>query len=662
MTAKRRELSGWAADTSVLFLFAVILIWPLFSANFLDKWSSIESSFIAEVRVLSQHWPIPKWDPFYYLGTRFDYVYAMGLRLGPALLARAFDLAPAHAYHLYAAFFYALGISGAYVLGRVLVQSRLAGWITGLLFALTSPSFLVARDLRGDTQFYEPERLGVLIRYGEGPHSSSITCLVFALAFAWLAIQSGRYVWIVLAGLCAALVVWHNFYGATALAILYPILAWSLCVTSIDRRYWCRAAAVPAIAYGLLAFWLTPSYLLITQRNVKYIADAPNTWSQVAAVVLALLYGALTWRFARRRPERKLTCFLAGGFGAMFVEVWGYYHLHFVAFGNSHRHVPELDLIWILVLAAVIVWLQRSGQKRALIALAAVSLLVASKPVIRYVKHAHQLYVASDEKQRVEYQLQDWVRRNMPSARAHVTGSVRYWYLVWNDLQQIEGAQDPGILNESFIPAHWELVMGNDGVIARQWLQVLGADLVIVNDKSSQEIYHDQQHPEKFVGQMPVLYDNHRGDVIYQVPRRAASLVRIVDRGFLDHFPPITGNGTRESLQPYVDAFEGAHDGVEKSRWIGTDQFEFTADVKDHESALVQVSYDKSWHARERGEDLTIAKSALGFMRIDLPPGKHQVNLQFEKPLENQLGSVITTATLILLAGIPARRALAIRT
>ena len=58
---------------------------------------------------------------------------------------------------------------------------------------------------------------------------------------------------------------------------------------------------------------------------------------------------------------------------------------------------------------------------------------------------------------------------------------------------------------------------------------MLGADLIIVNDPSSREIFHDQLHPEKFRGLLPVLYDNGHDDVIYAVPRRYKGLARVVE-------------------------------------------------------------------------------------------------------------------------------------
>ena len=111
-------------DLLLVFLFAAALIRPLFRAPYLDKWASIESSFIADARFLVEHWPHPQWQPLWYTGTRFDYIYPPALRYGTALIAMAAKIPTVKAYHFYIAFFYCLGIAGVYLLTWVGTRSR----------------------------------------------------------------------------------------------------------------------------------------------------------------------------------------------------------------------------------------------------------------------------------------------------------------------------------------------------------------------------------------------------------------------------------------------------------------------------------------------------------------------------------------------------------
>ena len=59
-------------DSLMLVCLVSILIAPLFRLVYLDNWPSIESTFIADARMLSEHLPHPGWQPLWYCGTRTD--------------------------------------------------------------------------------------------------------------------------------------------------------------------------------------------------------------------------------------------------------------------------------------------------------------------------------------------------------------------------------------------------------------------------------------------------------------------------------------------------------------------------------------------------------------------------------------------------------------
>src|SRR5262249_13652860 len=123
-------------DSIVIYALTAALIWPLFKAKYLNKWASIESTFIGDGRFLKEHWPHPLWQPLWYGGTRFDYIYPPALRYGTATLARIFPIIPVRAYHLYTAIFYCAGISGVYLLVRTCTGSRAWAWLAAGAIAL----------------------------------------------------------------------------------------------------------------------------------------------------------------------------------------------------------------------------------------------------------------------------------------------------------------------------------------------------------------------------------------------------------------------------------------------------------------------------------------------------------------------------------------------
>src|SRR6185436_10681627 len=111
-------------DCFLIFLFAAILIRPFFKARYTDKWASIESTFIADARFLIDHWPHPNWQPLWYAGTRFDYIYPPALRYGTAAISKITGFLPVKAYHFYGAFFYCVGFAGVYLLMRAGTRNR----------------------------------------------------------------------------------------------------------------------------------------------------------------------------------------------------------------------------------------------------------------------------------------------------------------------------------------------------------------------------------------------------------------------------------------------------------------------------------------------------------------------------------------------------------
>lgn len=129
----------WLLDFVLLMLIAGFLIRPYFKLKYTDNWGSIESTFIADARILKDHWPRPLWQPYWYVGTRFDYVYPPALRYGTAALAKYYPMETAKAYHLYTGFFYCFGIASVYLLARIGFRRRSAGWAAALLAAVVSP-------------------------------------------------------------------------------------------------------------------------------------------------------------------------------------------------------------------------------------------------------------------------------------------------------------------------------------------------------------------------------------------------------------------------------------------------------------------------------------------------------------------------------------------
>jgi hypothetical protein len=641
-------------DSVAVFLLAAALIWPLFQAGYFNNWASIESTFIADARFLAGHWPHPNWQPLWYGGTRFDYIYPPALRYGTAALSKAFGLEPVDAYHIYTALLYALGIAGAYVLIRAGTRSRGAAWLGAAATALVSPTFLVWPGLRYDSEFLAPQRLHVLVKYGEGPHISAVALLAFALAAGYWALKAWRPAALAAAAVLCALVPLTNFYGATSLAILFPVLVWSVFVAQPDRRVWLRAAAIAGLAAALAAFWLSPSYLRVTVANLSIVSAQGNACSVFAAAVIAAVFAWASWRWAAGNETRTWTVFAAGAALFLSLNTLGNHFFNFRVAGEPGRLVPELDFALILAALEGLRWLWRMRPARAAWlprTAAAAIVLVSLAPARHYVRHAWQLYpLEPDYRRRVEYRVQDWIHTNLPGSRVFVHGSIRFWYDAWHDLAQVGGGSEQGLLNPNTMAAVWENTLGPDPMPGRLWLTAFAADAVVVPDKTSQEIYHDFPNPGKFAGALPVLHDDSQGNVIYRVPRRYPGLARVVDCRAAAALGPVRHNSDVERLGAYVNVLENGPEVQPAFSWEGSDAMRIRAPVGEGQCLAVAVTYDPYWRAYAGDRRLSVRRDALGQMLVAPPAGAREVRLAFELPLENAIGRGVSCAGLAAVA------------
>jgi hypothetical protein len=636
-----RGRRSWLFDLAIVFLFAALLIRPWWQAKYVDNWGSIESTFIADARILKDHWPRPLWQPYWYLGTRFDYVYPPALRYGTAALAKYYPMETARAYHLYTAFFYCFGIAAVYYLARIGFRTRTAAYASAFLAAVVSPGYLFLPEVREDGFRFGTSKLNALVRYGEGPHMTALAWIPFALGFAWMALRKRSYPMAIASGACCAMVVSNNFYGATALAMFFPMLLWAIWVTERDWRLIRQAIVIPLVAYGLTAFWLTPSYLEITLRNMQYVSSKGNLWSSTVALIAVIAFAALTDRRYRNQTDRAWELFVIGSSIFFTLNTAGNRWFNFRIIGEPARLVPEVDILLNFLLVLTGIWLWRRGFVAKGIVLASALGLIGLH--YNYLRHHRAIFPPpTDYKPSIYYKVPAWIAAHYPNARSYVTGAVRFWFNTWHDLYQLGGSSEQGLENQVVMPAQWEIVLGEDGERGMRWMQLLGVDLVAVHGPKSKEWYKDFQYPTKFDGRMPVVFDDGEDNRIFEIPRKYRSMARVVDVTALESLPKLVDQADLVGLTAMAKVFEEGPEAPTSTQWRGTDELLVKAPVKPGQTLIVQVTHDVNWEARSAAGSLPIQLyEPLGFMRIDVPPGVDEIRLVFRKPLEKTVGEVL---------------------
>ena len=656
LTPRLTRRSQILLDGLLLFLLASVFLAPYYTHKYTDQWPSIESTFISDARFLAAHWPHPQWQPLWYTGTRFDYIYPPALRYGTALLSKVFGWWTVKAYHFYTIFFYCLGVAGVYLLVRAGGRSRVAAWLCALAAALMSPSLLLFKNMRLDAgPWHVPVRFGALIRYGEGPHITALCLLPIALAFAWRALEAKRPRSLALAAILCAAVVSNNFYGATALAIFFPLLLWSFFVTRGSRGLLFPALAIPLLAYGLTAFWLSPSYLRITLHNMQYVSDKGNSWSGMVAAVTVVVFGLAGYKLAKGRPDRTWALFVVGSVVFFGLNVVGNHFLNFRVMGEPGRLIPELDLVIILGVALLLefLWLRPGPWLKIAVAVVVIVAFATTRHYIRHGRHVIEPW--PDYRSRVEYRVTDWLWKNMPDARVLPSGTVRFWFDTWHDLAELGGGSEQGLLNPIVPNANAEIEIGTNPEVAFLWLKAMGVDAMYLADPNSEEPYKDGLHHERFFS-LPVLFDDGKGNTLYHSQRRYAPRARVVETAKLAATFPPRRNDDLDSLRPYVDAIENGPDAPVIVDRPSTDAMLLHAKFDPGQSLLVQETWDPGWQASVDGQRLPIRKDPMNFMVIDPPPGDRTVLLEFPMPLENRVGWGLTGLTLMALALLAVRK------
>ena len=651
----RRLRRTWALDCLLIFVGTALLIGPLWRVKYLDNWGSIESIFISDARFLRDHGFHPQWQPDWYCGTRWDYIYPPALRYGTALIGLYPNMTTARAYHIYTAFFYSLGIVGVYFLVRLGSGARRWALVAAAASALLAPCFLFFQNIYLDSGalHYPPQRLNVLVRYGEGPHMTAFALIPIALGFAWLGLRRGRPVWLALTSIAVALVVSNNFYGATALTLFFPCLVWALWITERDPWIWLRAVAVAALAYGLTAFWLVPSYISLTLLNMRHVAQPGNSWSRWVALATVLVLAAATWRWARGRPALAWPVFVVTSGVIFAVNVLGHHFLQFRVIGEPMRLVPEFDLCFTLL--AVLALQHLRLQRWALVVLA----IAALWPARHYVRHAWELYPRGDVTGRMEYHLAEWIHKNLPGRRVLVTGSLRFWYNAWSDGPMLGGGSDQGMLNQYTAAAMFQARENTDPAVAVAWLQAMGTDAVVVHDEGSQNVYRDFRDPHKFDSTLRLIHDTGKGDRVFAIPRRFPARARLVDAARLDALPRVEWPGDNDWVRRYANVLEEGPDAPVEYLQQPPEFIRMKLRAGAGQTLIIQETFDPSWHAYLDGKELPVREAPLQFMRVAVPPGEQNLELRFELPAENTRGRVLSLVSLLALAVLafrPARR------
>jgi hypothetical protein len=655
-----RVLSTWLG-AAIIFALNVIVCKRLFFLNYSIHMESIESVYMSISRYASKHWRDLTWCPLWYTGMPFFHVYQPGLHLMVAMFAFLTRRPIPMAYHFLTALAYSLGPVALFVLCYLVKGSRLFAFLTALVYSLFSPLNFLAPVLHDDIGgYFNPRRLQILIRYGEGPHIASLALIPVAILLLHLAMTRERNMMIALTAITMAAIAVTNWPGTIGLSM--AIAAYLLSrVGQRPEMNWRVLMVTCVIGYLLISPWIPPSTIVSVQRNAQQSDNTMLGTHQILAAAVVLILCLLLhciFRFFQVDPWVRFFAYFLILSGAVTL---GYLWFDIRLLPQPHRFQPEVEMASAGLIGGVGTWALTSINGRLLrsLVIGGFSLLCLFQ-LRRDIQYEREQIQEIQVENRIEYRMAKAFERLEGMSRVFAPGNVSLWMNMFTEVPQVAGCCDQNVPTAENRIATFVIYSGlnagaRDTYISELWLEAYGAHAVGVTGKQSMEPFKPFVNPGKFKGALRELWRDG-DDAIYEVPQRSTSLAHVINPSDVIRREPVNGLDTGP-LEPYVRAIE-SHDYPEANfAWINEHQAQVTATFREAQLLSVQIAYHIGWHARINGRDRPTTRDALGMLVIDPDcVGECTVDLSFETTRELQWVHAAQIAVVLISAVFVLRR------
>lgn len=650
---------GWLLDAALaLAIFAgnVGLNTPLFQPGEMPYRDSIEGGYATIARFIAEH-PNPwGWNPTAYCGVPTQFTYLPGL---PYLAAAASwiwsGLTPAYAHRLITGV--AACLVPVTVFLFVVYFSRRRWWAFAAAFAYTlfSPAYGLIGTIQLDKGlFYLPWRLQVLVKYGEGPHTTGMMLMPLALIAAWRVATRPTFARAFVAALAFAVITLINWLAAfaTAIACLLLILAGAGTRKQTGFRAW-PVVASAGLGYLLASFWLTPTFVRTTLFN--WPVDSFNyqfageQWISLACLIAAV---ALMRLLLLKLPDERYLCFVSLCLLAYGWIVIGHYWFKVSTIPESRRYAVEFALFLMLAIVELFRLGIRSHNRvvNACVLLPAVLMLYHGKDQAQaYFSDTQAKWKTIPQEQTVEYRVAEWLDRQKPAGRVFATGGLRFRMNSWFHLPQTGGTFESGLRNRMPVRFATDIRTGGasppeeQGRNAVLQLRAQGVEYVVVHGPGSSEHWKDVKNHRKFEGLLPKVFDDG-DDEVFRLPFH--SYAHVVRASELPSAPPVASDVAM--LEKFVAAMDDPARPRLAARWQGTNDFRIDGAVPDGMLVSVLITHDSGWSAFQDGHRLEIERDKMGFMIVHARPGANAgIQLHYGGTIEQR-----TMAALCALAWI----------
>lgn len=657
------------------------LIYPWFLGNGPANLGSIEVSYVSMGRFIRDFYPHLSFAPYWYFGFPFHLFYTPLLPAGEVILNLLFGLPLWRAYRIISGGGLVLAPVSLFFLAWGLSQKKICGILAALLYIFSPTIFYflpASKEVAGDiitnsSVFFDPRRLVILSRWGEGPHTASLVFLPLAGLFFYRFLEDKRWRNLILAGLFIGLTALTNavgFYGLCLLLLAVVIAGWSKKGAGFGKIFW-RGAVVAILAYGLIAFWYNLSFVSSFFGESggvlkNYLSLFPWGWVFVIILVIVLRL------FLQKFIDSPAVAVSFVWFLATFLIVFVYYASAPPEFFQQRvelapqalRLMTEVDMALSFLLASLvgvfISFCQNKFKKAGLV----VGYLVALALVFGVLVYGYQYLTLGqkavsgslDLKKTGEAKIAQWLDQKVNKAkgeRVYVAGNFGFYLNYFTNVWQLRGALYQAETHPWPEHIYYQINYGEDAEIALAWLKAANIKYLVVNTGESSELYKEFKVPGKFTSYKLVYHEG--GDLVYEIPLSSASPAKTVDLKLAELKPPKKADD-KKPLMDYVSWLEKGS-GAE-FRVVNNDRYEIKAKTGEGEGILVQMTYDSGFKAYSDRGSVSVYPDPLGF--IILRPaknGEQNIVLVHKSTWKIWLGYLLSFSTLAALVILPLLKA-----
>jgi hypothetical protein len=600
----------------------------------------------------------PTWWPYWDGGIPFEFTYAPLIPALMAIWAAVRGVPELFAFQAITAIVYCLVPLTLFLCAWRLTRAPGYSFAAALLYSLTSPTqLLMPDDAFRWNGLFDSRRLFMATYWDETPHLLALAMLPLTVLFIARAIETRRRRFYAAAAGSIAIATLASAFGPIATAIA------ALClIAALGHKGYASNVLITVVigvfAYALSAAYLPPSLLSAMRQSSTSAMHSEPGWTagSLTAFAIIILGWVLLWRYLPRwTSDWKLRFFaLFAYLTASIPMVFAYLHRQFLPQPVRYKFEAELALALLIVFGSR-AWFERMPKsiRRAVMFLL---LALALEQVQQYRADMRIFLKPVDAATTIESRASVWADRNLPGVRVWFPGSIAQWANAFSDVPQFSG----GSWSMAHNPVEQrgiEAVYFGDPRVSLAWLQSFGAGAVAVPAANSEEYWKGFVKPEKFDGQLPVLW-REGGVTIYKVPQRVASLAHVIPETALVRRAPKSVDDTAE-LERYAAALEDPSLPPAEMQWEGRNRIHVRTTASPGQVVSIQVSYHPGWHPAVNRRAVQLHRDGMGLMWLQPDcNGACAVDLDYDGGWELRLCrwiSVIAFAILLIMFCVPSR-------